>query len=77
MTKAVDERRRGRAEAMPSEAQHNMMLQLHMHDDPETWRHQALAQIVYEGRRKPEDPPWSKLPRKDRVPSYGLTDGLV
>lgn len=53
-----------------------VLFQMHL-DDPEHYRHQMLAALVYEGRRGEGDPPWSELPRKDRVPSYSLVDGLV
>lgn len=76
MTKTTDDRRRTRA-AMPSEGEANLMVQFHMHQDPEGYRHQLLAQIVYEGRRQPGALPWSKASRKDRMLAYSLTDGLV
>jgi hypothetical protein len=53
-----------------------VLFQMHL-DDPEHHRHQMLAALVYEGNRAEGDPPWSELPRRDRIGAYGLTDGLV
>lgn len=53
-----------------------VLFQMHL-DDPEHHRHQMLAALVYEGRRAESDPPWSQLPRRDRIGAYSLTDGLV
>lgn len=45
--------------------------------DRETQRHQMLASILYEAHRGDNDPPWSELPRADRIPFYGRTEDLV